>query len=319
MNKTSKTAKTSGNSIVFFGTGPVAAKSLELLSTTFTIEAVVTKPQPPHHKDSFPVIATSEALRLPIKTVKDKQSLSQLIYQNPFKSRVAVLVDFGIIVSQDVIDYFPLGIVNSHFSLLPQWRGADPITFAILSGQKQTGVSLMLLVKKMDEGPLLAQAAYDIPANITTPQLTDELIDLSDQCLKEILPLYMNGAIQAIPQESATIINDKAPTYSRKLVKSDGIIDWNKPAEQIEREIRAFVDWPKSRTVMGGKDIIITKAHAVPSNDPDKKPGDVSLIKDMNILIIECENGYLCVDRLKPIGKNEMSAKAFLAGYSHLL
>lgn len=316
MKKKSKTTKISGNSIVFFGTGSVAARSLELLSESFDIEAVVTKPKPPHHRGEFPVITVSKNLNLPIKTVKDKQSLSKLIDTQPFRSKVAVLVDFGIIVGQDVIDYFALGIVNSHFSLLPQWRGADPITFAILSGQKQTGVSLMLLVEKMDEGPLLSQAAYDIPDNTTTPQLTDKLIDLSDQCLKEILPLYVAGSIQPLPQESATIIVDKTPTYSRRLTKTDGVIDWNKPATQIEREIRAFIEWPKSRTKLFGKEIIITKAHAVPS---DGKPGKVEILKDVSSIIVYCSSGYLCIENLKPIGKKEMTSKAFLAGYSRLL
>ncbi len=316
MRKTSKTTKTSGNSIVFFGTGPVAAKSLELLSTTFTIEAVVTKPQPPHHKDSFPVITTSDNLGLPIKTVINKQDLSQLIATRPFKSRIAVLVDFGIIVSQDVIDYFPLGIVNSHFSLLPQWRGADPITFAILSGQKQTGVSLMLLVEKMDEGPLLAQSTYDIPANMTTPQLTDELVELSDRCLKEILPLYIEGSIQAIPQESATITSDKTPTYSRKLAKADGIIDWNMPAKQIEREIRAFIDWPKSRTEIFGKEVIVCQARL--QNDIlGDNPGEAVVIN--NELYIYTTAGSLHIEKLKPAGKKEMTGRAFIAGYARLL
>src|SRR5262249_45964550 len=156
---------------------------------------------------------------------------------------------FGIIVSQKTIDYFPLGIINSHFSLLPQWRGADPITFSILSGQKQTGVSLMLLVAAMDEGPLLSQGVYDIEPDETTPSLTDSLIKLSHALLVDALPRYAAGDITARSQEVVAQMMGipTEPSYSRKLTKEDGIIDWKKPAEQIEREIRAFADWPKSR------------------------------------------------------------------------
>src|SRR5690606_13053936 len=122
--------------VVFFGSGPVAAKSLENMLPDFEIVAVVTKPKPAHHRGNFPVINVAENNNLPLYRVTNKQELTELIRTKPFKSEVAILIDFGIIVSQEVIDYFPKGIINSHFSLLPEWRGADPITFAILSGQK---------------------------------------------------------------------------------------------------------------------------------------------------------------------------------------
>src|SRR5678815_2818348 len=107
--------------IVFFGSGPVAAKSLELLAKDFSIEAVITKPRPAHHRGEVPVLDLAAKLQLPIHTVTNKKTLDELIKTNPFSSDIAVLIDFGIIVSQDAIDYFPLGIVNSHFSLLPEW------------------------------------------------------------------------------------------------------------------------------------------------------------------------------------------------------
>ena len=105
--------------IVFFGSGPVAAESLRLLSKDFEIEAVITKPRPPHHRGPVPVLDLAEELKLPVQTAEDEAGLDQLFKGRPFKSRVGVLIDFGIIVSPQVIDYFPLGIVNSHFSILP--------------------------------------------------------------------------------------------------------------------------------------------------------------------------------------------------------
>lgn len=248
MTKTSPT-------IVFFGSGPVAAKSLQLLAQNFEIEAVVTKPSTVREMvDAFPGGC--------VYSVNTRQELDNLLASEPFQSQIGILIDFGIIVSQTVIDYFPKGIVNSHFSLLPQWRGADPITFAILSGQKQTGVSLMLLVEAMDEGPLLAQTPYDIKPDETTPSLTAALIELSDQTLKKTLPLWFRGEIQAAPQETTSLYKGK-PSYSRKLTKQDGIIDWKKPAEQIEREIRAFIEWPKSRTSINSLDVVITSSKVV--------------------------------------------------------
>ena len=225
------------------------------------------------------------------------------------KREIAILIDFGIIVSQKAIDNFPLGIVNSHFSLLPEWRGADPISFAILSGQPKTGVSLMLIDAGMDTGMLITQKVHLIKPGTTTPSLTDELITLSHKLLVAYLPEYIAGTVKPRNQPHP----DRA-TYSRKLTKEDGLIDWNKPAEVIEREIRAFIDWPKSRTILGDKDVILTKAYIEPSVDVGEKPGDVIVIKEMGGLAVTTSNGLLWIQRLKPAGKSEMTAAAFLAG-----
>ena len=291
--------------IVFFGSGPVAAKSLELLSKNFDIEAVVTKPKPAHHRGNFPVLDIAENQKLKVHTVSNKAKLSALVATKPFSSRVGVLIDFGIIVAQDTIDYFPKGIVNSHFSLLPEWRGADPITFALLSGQKKTGVSLMLLVEKMDEGPVIACGVQELDGTETNTVLTDKLINLSDALLKKELPRYLSGESSGAPQDQLPGLITGHPShisYSRKLTKEDGRLDFNKPAEALEREIRAYSEWPKSYTTLAGKDVIVTNAH-VAEKAEDKEIG------------IKTSRGYLIIDTLKPAGKNEMTAKEFLAGY----
>lgn len=297
--------KKTSEPIVFFGSGPVAAASLRLLAQDFKVEAVVTKPSTVHEM-------AGAAKGAKVYSVNTKTELDSLADTKPFTSELAVLIDFGIIVSQKVIDYFPLGIINSHFSLLPKLRGADPITFSILNGDKETGVSLMLLVAAMDEGPLLAQQALPIPDDITTPELTDRLIDLSYRMLRDTVPKYAAGEIQPIPQPQ------EGATYSRKLTKEDGVLDWEKPAEQLEREIRAFISWPKSRTKLGNVEVIITKAHAVPVNHPGLRPGDITTMKE-GVVMVECGTGYLCIDELKPVGKKEMTGKAFLAGYKKQL
>lgn len=304
MTKTSKT-------VVFFGSGPVAAASLELLLQDFEIEAVVTKPKPAHHKGAFPVIEVANQHNLPLHTVSNKKELSDLIADDPFSSPVGVLIDFGIIVSQDVIDYFPRGIVNSHFSVLPEWRGADPITFAVLSGQETTGVSLMLLVEAMDEGPLISFGEYKLPPNITTPELTTHLIKLSHALLRAELPRYLdNPDFTPAPQT----ITGRKPSYSRKLTKDDGLIDWTKPAVQIEREIRAYQDWPKSKSTIAGKEVVIIKAEVIKQSG---KPG--SVVVDDTSLVIHCGQQALKILSLKPAGKNEMTAESFINGHRNLL
>jgi methionyl-tRNA formyltransferase len=310
--------KKMSETVLFFGSGPVAAKSLELLAQNFDIEAVITKPQPAHHKEPFPVLALCEKLGIRAFTPNGKSELSELFAQKPVTSKLGVVIDYGFIINSDVIDYFPLGIVNSHFSLLPEWRGADPITFSILSGQKQTGISLMLINEKMDEGPLLSQTTYNIDPDETTPSLTEALIELSNHALEVILPLYVAGQTLPMPQEEVTVAVSKVPTYSRKLNKQDGVLDFNKPADVLEREIRAFTDWPKSRMSLAGMDVIITKAHTVPSTTPEPA-GHIKILFDSSTLMVNTSSGYLCIDKLKPAGKSEMTVQAFLAGYRNRL
>ncbi len=314
-NDTDKPVSASGKpKIVFFGTGPVAAKSLQLLASNFEVEAVITKPKPSHHRGNFPVIEVATELNLPVETAPDKHTLSSLIATKSFQSRLGVLIDFGIIVNEDVINHFPLGIVNSHFSLLPRWRGADPISFAILNGDDKTGVSLMLLEPKLDTGKLIAQKSLPIKSDDTTPSLTDKLINLSHELITEHLPSYVAGQAKVRSQPHP----DRA-TYSRKLSKADGLIDWTKPAEQIEREIRAFIDWPKSRTTLAGKEVIITKAHTTTATEANNRPGEIKLDKKAGLVIVSTAKGALCIEKLKPAGKQEMSAQSFMAGYGRNL
>jgi methionyl-tRNA formyltransferase len=291
--------------ITFFGSGPVAARSLELLKEYLEIEAVVTKPRPAHHRGEFPVVELAKKLGLRTFTPKDKQELSTLFTTKPASSKIGIVIDYGIIIPKSVIDYFPLGIVNSHFSLLPEWRGADPISFSVLSGQQKTGVSLMLIDEGLDTGKLITQKSIGIKPGTTAPSLTEELIKLSVELIEEYLPKYLDGSV--IPHSQPH--PDRA-TYSRKLTKAEGVIDWSKPARQIEQEIRAYIEWPKSRTMLWGMDVIITSAHLL---DKDGEPG--TAVSEGKQLFVYCGEKALAIDRLKPAGKNEMTSEAFIAGH----
>ncbi len=299
---------------MFFGSGPVAAESLSLLLDKFEIEAVITKPRLPHHRGDTPVVDLCIERNLPFYTPLNKQELSELFTTVSLNSQIGVVIDYGIIINNDVIDFFPLGIVNSHFSLLPEWRGADPISFSILSGQLKTGVSLMIIEPTLDTGKLIAQKSMPINPDDTTPSLTTKLIRLSDKLLGDYLPGYISGNITPRRQPHP----DRA-TYSRKLTKDDGILDWSKPAVQLEREIRAFIEWPKSRTTIAGKDVVITKAHTTPTVGAGQKPGDITLVSEIKEFGVATSSGTLWIDRIKPAGKNEMTGKAFLAGHRNLL
>ncbi len=292
------------STIVFFGSGPVAAESLRLLHTHTPIEAVVTKPNPAHHRGRAPVIDFCEANNIAYQTVSSKQELTEFFASRPYTSDLGIVIDFGIIIDQIVIDYFSLGIVNSHFSLLPEWRGADPITFSLLSGQPTTGVSLMTIVAAMDEGPLLAQDTLVIQPSDTSITLTQKLIQLSDAMLQRYLPMYSANTLHLQPQSGE-------PTYSRKLTKGDGIIDWTKPAVVLEREIRAYYGWPKSIATLGGQQFIITSADVVNTSG---EPGSYSTTKKE--LLIYCGSDALNILTVQPVNKKEMPIQAFLSGYT---
>lgn len=298
--------------IVFFGSGPVAAKSLQLLSEYCDVEAVITKPQPPHHKEKFPVLELAEKMGTQIFTPYGKKELSELFAKNPVASKIGIVIDYGFIINQDVIDYFPLGIINSHFSVLPDLRGADPISFAILSGQKMTGVSLMRITAGMDEGPLLGYGEWPLDGTETTPELTHRLITLSDTLLKKELPRYIADPSMRLADQSIT---GRKVSYSRKLTKEDGVLDFSKSAEQLEREVRAFIEWPRSRIVLGDTQFIVTKSHVEHKNDT--KTGTIWL--EYHKFGVFCSKDSLVIDRIIPPGKKEMTAEAFLAGYRHLL
>ncbi len=285
--------------IVFFGSGPVAAATLQgLLEAGFDFEAIITKPRAGGFKGSVPVVELAQARGLPIFTPQTKVELTHLFAVHTFKSPVGLVVDYGIIIAKEVIAAFPKGIINSHFSLLPQWRGADPITFSVLSGQKETGVSLMLINERLDEGLLLSQETLPLEADITTPVLTQKLITRSNFMIVRDLPKYLSGDIKPYPQSDAT------PTYSRKLTKEDGKLDSSKPAVQLEREIRAFRGWPKSKAVLFEKyPVVVTKAQLA-SNSTD------------GALVLSCgEKSYLEILELTAPSGRTMSGEAFLRGY----
>lgn len=289
--------KNSSTTVVFFGSGPVAAESLDFLAQHFRIEAVITKARAPHHKHDAPVEKLVSKLGLPIFFANTKQELDNLIFKNKFTSPIGIVVDYGVIISSQVINYFNFGIVNSHFSILPEFRGADPITFSLLSGQKTTGVSLMVIDQNLDTGNLIIQKEIQIEKDETNPSLTKKLINLSNNLLLEYIPKYLNNEITLFEQP-----NQEQATYSQKISKQDdGYINEKLSAEQNERRIRAFLEWPGSRITYGEKNLIIKKAHV--ANEPCTK------------LDVLCnDNRYLVIDELiAPSGK-KMTATAFLNG-----
>lgn len=286
------------NKIVFFGTGPVAADSLRALIDEFDIELVITKAAPVHHRGTKPVETLANERSLLVQFANNGAELSQIIDNSKLESRVGVIVDYGVLLPKKVLDFFELGIINSHFSLLPEWRGADPISFTILSGQKKTGVSLMIVEPELDTGQLIAQQELVIDTDDTTPTLTTKLVELSNRMLKEYLPLFIDGKIEPKGQ-----LHHENATYSRRLAKADGELDpATMTAMECERRVRAFIGFPKTKLKLAGLDCTVIKA-------------EVSDMKSTSLDQL-CKDGrYLVIRRLVPAGGKEMSAQDFLNGH----
>ncbi len=231
-----------------------------------------------------------------------------------FGAPAAVLIAYGKIVPPAVLELFPKGIINVHPSLLPLHRGPAPIESAILNGDGQTGVSLMRLGNQMDTGPLYAQTVVPLEDNETKQGLADRLAVIGSDLVLEHLPKVLEGSVEPRPQDKA------GATYDQHITTADARLNWNKPAARLEREVRAYAGWPRSRARIGSTDVIITKAH-VEQGAVDNKPGAAGLCKPGTLRVndkqlgVHCGQGTLVIDSLIPAGKREMPAAAFLAGH----
>lgn len=204
-----------------------------------------------------------------------------------------------------VLDHFSSGLVNVHASLLPRWRGPSPIEAAILEGDTETGVTLMSLAPAMDSGPIYTQAHLPLSDAETKPELYKSLAELGSQVLTQALPDILEGELTPEPQDEAAV------TYCPLIQKNDGLIDWQQPAEQIARQIRAYLGWPGSRTEINATTVTITTAHPI---NLSGAPGEF-LVTETGELLVYCQTGALIIDRLIPAGKREMSGQDFARGH----
>ncbi len=304
-------------SIVFFGnerlaTGlpPIKPRTLlALIETGYPIAAVVASQSQSNTKRELEVDKLATAHNIPVLTPERPEQIIQQLKE--YAPSIGILVAYGQIVPQSVIDVFPYGIINLHPSLLPSYRGSTPIEQAILDGVTTTGVSIMGLTAKMDAGPIFSQTLVKLDGNEQKYELAEQLLQVGSAMIIALLEGLFNGP------NKLSVQDDTQATYTKRINKSDGIINWNKPAQQIVQEIRAYLGWPGSRTTLAGRDIIITQAHLLAKSHlvqgPTLQPGRAFKTEDGE-LAVACNEGVLIIDYLKPAGKGEMIASAFLAG-----
>ncbi|HVX47791.1 MAG TPA: methionyl-tRNA formyltransferase [Candidatus Saccharimonadales bacterium] len=245
----------------------------------------------------------AEELGIPVlapeKTIEIRDQLKELAVE------AGILVAYGKLVPKEIIDIFPRGIINIHPSLLPKRRGSTPIENTILYDERETGVSLMSLAEEMDAGPIYMQQKLPVREGVTKQELADSLLNLGKDMLLEHLPAILSGSLKPEPQD------DFDATYDKQIDKSVGNLDTSKSATDLEREVRAYAGWPRSRIMLGTTDVIVTRAHV--AEGVEGLEGTLWL--QDNQLGVHCAEDTLVIDALIPPGKKEMSASAFLAGY----
>lgn len=301
--------------IVFFGNERLATSATTtaptlkaLIEADYQIEAVIANHEDAvsRQKHDLEVGPIAQNHKIPVLLTGKQISLAEKLSRHP--ADLGIVVAFGRIIPTEVINLFPKGILNIHPSLLPTYRGPTPIEQAILDGATVTGVSIMKLIPEMDSGPVYAQAQLKLKGHESKQQMANQLGQMGAQLLIKSLPAILSDSLIPEPQ------SESKASYCHLITKADGRIDWSKPAEQLEREIRAYLGWPGSHTTIAGKDVILTKAYSVPVSHPEFQPGHIEPVPEAGIITVECGGGYLCIEKLKPAGKREMTAAEFLAG-----
>ncbi len=309
--------------VVFMGTPQFAVPALRALASGPYKVTVVTQPDRPAGRGGRltppPVKVVAEGLGLPVlqpETLKDPDFRARLASLRP---DVTVLVAYGEYVPPALLDLPRRGSINLHPSLLPRWRGSTPIQSAILAGDRVTGVTIILMDEGLDTGPIIARRSVPIGPEDTTPELSEKLAQVGAELLVEVLPAWLSGEIQPVPQP------EEGATLTRMLRKEDGLVDWNLPAEEIARRVRAFQPWPGTYTTWQGRRLNIVRARPLPSPQAQAPlpPGTVSRLAptgpDANRPVVWTPDGVLELVQVQLEGKPVIEARALLSGYPQIV
>ena len=302
--------------VIFMGTPEFAIPPLKhLILNQYQVVAVYTQPDKPGGRGrslvSPPLRRAALAWKLPVVqpiSLKSARAVAQLAEFHP---DVVVVAAFGQILPQSVLDIPGYGCINIHPSLLPRFRGASPVAAAILAGDEFTGVSIMLMDRGLDTGPILARAQIPISAQDTTGSLTAKLSLIAAQLLQEVLARWSGGELTPQPQ------NEAEATYSGPISKEEGEIDWRLPAVGIWRRVRAFQPWPGCYTKWQGRQLKIIEAVPLPAEAALEVGQVVALApatESEAAFGVSTGDGILGVLKVQLEGKRAMSAAEFLRG-----
>jgi methionyl-tRNA formyltransferase len=298
--------------IVFAGTPEFSVPPLQrLLQTGWRVSAVYTQPDRPAGRGQKsrpgPVKAFALDAGLPVfqpSTLRDPEAQAELAALRP---DIMVVVAYGLILPQPVLDIPPRGCINIHASLLPRWRGAAPIQRALLTGDSVTGVTLMQMEAGLDTGPILASRSCPIEPADTAGDLHDRLAVLGADLLVDVLPELITGRVTPIPQDP------RQACYAEKLSKEEARLDWHRSAVDLERQIKAFNPWPIAQTRLGETVLRIWSAKAL--TDEGGSPPGLILAAGKEGIDVATGHGILRLLCLQAPGGKPLAASDYLNGH----
>lgn len=301
--------------VVFMGTPDFSVGTLKALAAAgHEIVGVVSQPDKPKGRGKnlqpTPVKEAAMELGLPVyqpKKVRDPEFLEVLKELNP---EVIVVVAFGQLIPKSILELAPYGCINVHASLLPKYRGAAPIQWAVIDGEAETGVTIMRMDEGLDTGDMISKVTVPVLADETGGSLFDKLSEAGAKLLVETLRSLEDGTavFEKQPEESPT-------AYAGMIKKSMGDLDWTRPAEELERLIRGLNPWPSAYTKMDGKTLKIWKAQVLEEErEEDHMPGTI-LLTDQQEFMVQTGKGILKITELQLEGKKRMDTSSFLRGY----
>ena len=298
--------------VVFFGTPEFAVPTFDaLLASRHTVVAAVCQPDRPRgrgHKVSSGAVKTRAlSAGVPVlqpERLKDEQFLSAL---HEVEADLGVVAAYGKILTDAVLGMPRLGMTNVHGSLLPRYRGAAPVHRAIIAGERETGITIMRVVKALDAGPMLATAPRPIGADETSDDVERDLARIGATLLVTVVDQLADGTVREMPQD------DALATYAHRLTKEDSRFDWHWAAARIHNLIRGLRPWPHAETFMHGRRLILLRS-TVSDEPSDVVPGTV-LEARAGDLVVAAGSGRVRLLELQADGKRPMPAREFLAGH----
>lgn len=301
--------------IVFLGSAHFAVPSLKLLlSTDHKISCVVTQPDREKGRGlsvagtAVKTVALEENLQIyQPKDINATEAITLLKKLNP---ELFVVIAYGQILSQELLDIPKIFAINLHASTLPRYRGAAPINWAIINGESSTGVSIIKITRQMDAGPIILQKEIGISADDTSVTLEQRLSDLGAQLLLQSLKAIESGEYKLIPQDEEKVI------FAPKLKKEDGLIKWDKPAQDIYNLIRGCIGWPGTFTYYKERLLKIYQARVIKLSELSAGHlyGEIIKVSGEGIAVLTGKDGLL-IEELQIEGKNKMQAEEFVSGY----
>jgi methionyl-tRNA formyltransferase len=293
---------------VFMGTAPFALPTLRSLADTEEVIAVITQPDRPRGRGQEVASPPAKELALDLdlqvlqpERVKDPHFIAQL---EELKPDVIVVAAFGQILPPAILAMPPLGCINVHPSLLPKYRGAAPINWAIINGESKTGVTTYLMDEGMDTGAILLVREVEINKDQTAEELGEQLAALGGDLAQETVQGLKEKGLQPIPQD------EKGATYAPLLKKADGLIQWEAAADRIRNQIRGMLPWPVAFTWLKGKRMKLFRGR---TGDGAGAPGEITSLEGG--IEVACGTGSLVIEELQLEGGKKMGWKEFSRGH----